>query len=145
MHFYYQFEFDWRGPALQYRGFFTVDRVVLSIRRPCTARTRFTFASRPPAVGQSYAARQAAYDCPKAGGRRAKLERADVLHANVQQQVWRGGPREGSDRDASVLLMLQRDCMVSTPAIRASQSSSPRALVHSQRVGLVRAPPRFRY
>eukprot|EP00964_Phaeocystis_antarctica_P054093 scaffold31783_cov95-Phaeocystis_antarctica.AAC.1 len=35
--------------------------------------------------------------------------------------------------------MLQRDCMVSTPAIQASQPSSPRALVHSQQVALVRA------
>ena len=35
---------------------------------------------------------------------------------------------------------LQRDCMVSMPAIRASQPSSPRALVHSlQQVALVRA------
>ena len=67
------------------------------------------------------------------------MERADVLHANVQRQVWRGGPREGSGRDASVLLMLQRDCMVSMPAIQASQPSSPRALVHSQQVALTRA------
>ena len=35
--------------------------------------------------------------------------------------------------------MLQRDCMVSTPAIQASQPSSPRALVHSQQVALTRA------
>jgi len=35
--------------------------------------------------------------------------------------------------------MLQRDCMVSMPAIRASQPSSPRALVHSHQVALVRA------
>ena len=34
---------------------------------------------------------------------------------------------------------VQRDCMVSTPAIQASQPSSPRALVHSQQVALVRA------
>jgi len=67
------------------------------------------------------------------------VERADVLHANVQRQVWRGGPREGSGRDASVLLMLQRDCMVSMPAIRASQPSPTRALVHSQQVALTRA------
>ena len=52
---------------------------------------------------------------------------------------WRGGSREGSGRDALVLLVLQRDCMVSTPAIQASQPSSPRALVHSQQVALTRA------
>ena len=57
----------------------------------------------------------------------------------VQRQVWRGGSREGSGRDAIVLLMLQRDCMVSMLAIQASQPSSPRALVHSQQVALVRA------
>ena len=34
---------------------------------------------------------------------------------------------------------VQRDCMVSTPAIQASQPSSPRALVHSQQVALTRA------
>eukprot|EP00964_Phaeocystis_antarctica_P025554 scaffold14378_cov67-Phaeocystis_antarctica.AAC.1 len=56
----------------------------------------------------------------------------------VQRQVcvWRGGSREGSGRDAIVLLMLQRDCMVSMPAIQASQPSSPRAFVHSQQVAL---------
>ena len=67
------------------------------------------------------------------------MKRADVLDGDVQRQVWRGGSREGSGRDASVLLMLQRDCMVSTPAIQASQPSSPRALVHSQQVALTRA------
>ena len=126
-----------RGPALG--GYFSGVSVGLSIRHPSAAPTRFTFAGRPLAVGQSYAARQAAYDCPKAGGRRAKLKPADVLDGNVQRQVWRGGPREGSDRDASVLLMLQRDCMVSMPAIRASQPSLTRALVHSQQVALTRA------
>ena len=126
-----------RGPALA--GFFSEVPDSLSIRRSCSTSARSTLARHPPAVGQSYAARQAAYDCPKAGGRRAKLERADVLHANVQRQVWRGGPREGSGRDASVLLMLQRDCMVSMPPIRASQPSPTRALVHSQQVALTRA------
>ena len=64
---------------------------------------------------------------------------AVALDGDVQRQVWRGGSREGSGRDAIVLLMLQRDCMVSMPAVRASQPSSPRALVHSQQVALVRA------
>jgi len=64
---------------------------------------------------------------------------AVAVDGNVQRQVWRGGPREGSGRDASVLLMLQRDCMVSMPAIRASQPSPTRALVHSQQVALTRA------
>eukprot|EP00964_Phaeocystis_antarctica_P146301 scaffold112538_cov36-Phaeocystis_antarctica.AAC.1 len=50
---------------------------------------------------------------------------AVAVHGDVQRQVWRGGSREGSGRDAIVLLMLQRDCMVSVPAIRASQPSSP--------------------
>eukprot|EP00964_Phaeocystis_antarctica_P011257 scaffold6207_cov46-Phaeocystis_antarctica.AAC.1 len=47
-----------RGPALG--GYFSGVSVGLSIRRPSAASTRFTFASRPLAVGQSYAARQAA-------------------------------------------------------------------------------------
>ena len=47
-----------RGPALG--GYFSGVSVGLSIRRPSAAPTRFTFASRPLAVGQSYAARQAA-------------------------------------------------------------------------------------
>ena len=64
---------------------------------------------------------------------------AVAVDGDVQRQVWRGGPREGSGRDASVLLMLQRDCMVSMPAIRASQPSPTRALVHSQQVALMRA------
>ena len=64
---------------------------------------------------------------------------AVAVDGDVQRQVWRGGSREGSGRDASVLLMLQRDCMVSMPAIRASQPSPTRALVHSQQVALVRA------
>ena len=64
---------------------------------------------------------------------------AVAVDGDVQRQVWRGGPREGSGRDASVLLMLQRDCMVSMPAIRASQPSPTRALVHSQQVALTRA------
>ena len=67
------------------------------------------------------------------------LMQLDVPDGNVQRQVWRGGSREGSGRDASVLLMLQRDCMVSMPAIRASQPSPTRALVHSQQVALTRA------
>ena len=113
--------------------------VIFSITRPCSTSARSTLARHPPAVGQSYAARQAAYDCPTASGWRAKLKPADVLHGNVQRQVWRGGPREGSGRDASVLLMLQRDCMVSMPPIRASQPSPTRALVHSQQVALTRA------
>ena len=105
------------GPALD--GLFIGVPDILSITRPCSTSARSTLARHPPAVGQSYAAR--------------------VLHANVQRQVWRGGPREGSGRDASVLLMLQRDCMVSMPAIRASQPSPTRALVHSQQVALTRA------
>eukprot|EP00964_Phaeocystis_antarctica_P017123 scaffold9445_cov59-Phaeocystis_antarctica.AAC.6 len=48
----------WRGPALG--GFFTEAPDTSPIRRPSAAPTRFTFASRPPAVGESYAARQAA-------------------------------------------------------------------------------------
>ena len=64
---------------------------------------------------------------------------AVAVHGDVQRQVWQGGSRECSGRDASVLLMLQRDCMVSMPAIRASQPSPTRALVHSQQVALTRA------
>ena len=67
------------------------------------------------------------------------LRPAVAVDGDVQRQVWRGGSREGSGRDALVLLVLQRDCMVSTPAIHASQPSSPRALVHSQQVALTRA------
>ena len=96
----------------------------------------------PPAVGQCVVCKcgldsrmQLYYTC-QSGACRCQ---ADVLHANVQGQVWRGGPREGSGRDASVLPMLQRDCMVSMPAIRASQPSPTRALVHSQQVALTRA------
>jgi len=128
-----------RGPALD--GLFIAVPVILSITRASSTSARSTLARHPPAVGQSYAARRAAYTTvdPTAGGRRAKLKPADVLDANVQRQVWRGGPREGSGRDASVLLMLQRDCMVSMPAIRASQPSPTRALVHSQQVALTRA------
>ena len=48
----------WRGPALG--GFFTVDPDILSIRRPSGTSARSTLARHPPAVGQSYAARQAA-------------------------------------------------------------------------------------
>ena len=70
-----------RGPALA--GFFIEVSLSLSLTRPCSTSARSTLARHPPAVGQSYAARQAAYDCPKAGGRRAKLERADVLHGRV--------------------------------------------------------------
>ena len=47
-----------RGPALG--GFFTEGPDTSPLRRPSAAPTRFTFASRPLAVGQSYAARQAA-------------------------------------------------------------------------------------
>ena len=47
-----------RGPALG--GFFTEAPDTSPLRRPSAAPTRFTFASRPLAVGQSYAARQAA-------------------------------------------------------------------------------------
>eukprot|EP00964_Phaeocystis_antarctica_P148477 scaffold115340_cov18-Phaeocystis_antarctica.AAC.1 len=46
-----------RGPALEV-VFLSQVLTFWSIRRPCTARTRFTFASRPLAVGQSCAARQ---------------------------------------------------------------------------------------
>eukprot|EP00964_Phaeocystis_antarctica_P107565 scaffold72252_cov72-Phaeocystis_antarctica.AAC.1 len=71
--------------------------VILSITRPSGTSARSTLAHHPPAVGQSYAARQAAVERPTAGGRRAKLERADVPDGNVQRQVWRGarGSREG--------------------------------------------------
>ena len=52
----------------------------------------------------------------------------------VTRAVWQGGCREGSGRDAIVLLMLQRGCMESMPAAQASQPSMPRALVHSQHI-----------
>ena len=113
-------------------------------RKPSAASScrvlRISYVARlRPAFRRSTAACQAAVERPKAGGRRSKLKRADVPDGNVQRQVWRGGSREGSGRDASVLLMLQRDCMVSMPAIRASQPSPTRALVHSQQVALTRA------
>ena len=115
----------------------------MSITRPSGTSARSTLARHPPAVGQSNRARQALLDCPNLSSRHQHPRPVDVPDGNVQRQVWRGGPREGSDRDASVLLMLQRDCMVSMPAIRASQPSPTRALVHSQQVALTRAaaPP----
>ena len=46
------------------------------------------------------------------------------------RQLWRGGCRGSSGRDAFVLLMLQRYCMESMPAIRSLQPSPPHALAH---------------
>ena len=59
---------------------------------------------------------------------------ADVLEADVQLRLWRHGSRESSGRDAIVLLVLQRECILSMPAIRSLQPSPPDALAHSQHI-----------
>ena len=91
-------------------------------------------ARRPPAVGQSHRAPQALWDCPKVSFRCQHSRAADAPNTDVQRQVRRGRSREGSGRDSIVPLLLQRDCMVSVPAIRASQPSPTRALAHFQHI-----------
>ena len=59
-------------------------------------------------------------DRPNMSFRSHHTQPAVAEDGDVKRQVWRGGSREGSDRDAIVLLMLQRDCMVAMPAVRAS-------------------------